>query len=725
MNEYALTYVELDLKRCNLNYGVSPCTAEVGVTGTEKCYNCPATCQDAVNFDPGILTLRFGIATDYLPDDIDCIPSLRSAKTTPQILDPGESMGQRESVAAAFNDHPFNDVGIDKYYAERGFDPYQQGTFWPKMVARWPYIQGSAFRVIRGFVGESLEEMETRHYIVETTAGPGSSNTFSIIAKDYLKLLDGDKAQSPAPSNGVLSASIDTSLTPFTLLPAGIGDLEYPASGFGSIGDEQIEFTRSGDTITPIERGVDFSEISDHEEGETFQLANVYDGEDASDIIYDLITNYTPADPSWITLPDWQLETTTYIGRLYSAKILKPTAVNKLVNELINQVGLLVGSDVINQQIFLKALRQFVPLSTIDDSNRIEDSFQIVEQQNKRVSLVVTYYGLKNPLENLDDEKNYRCILPTFGSTSVAVLEDRQLSIRKIFSRWISVFNRPAAESLNNIIIQRYENAPRRFQDALPITGNPILGSAANFSNRNLQDAQGFLTEKVGQIISVEKTEARYSIVAEEMTFVQQAVVDRLIVIDQDTLDFNLRTVHDQIYAEAESGDNVIVRISTGVKVGSSSPLIRAFDVGDWAAGVNISITIDGRFQGPGGAGNVSSDGGDGGIAFYTRYPVTVDNTNGEIFGGGGGGGGKVHVPSHGSPSFWSGGGGAGYLPGYPGGTTEAGGPGTGGGVGGGPGQNGTTIPGGTAAGLAGAAVDGESFVTWVAEGDIRGPRIN
>ena len=48
-----LRYAELVIKPCSLDYGVAPCTAEVGTTGSYKCYNSPRTCQDAANFDEG------------------------------------------------------------------------------------------------------------------------------------------------------------------------------------------------------------------------------------------------------------------------------------------------------------------------------------------------------------------------------------------------------------------------------------------------------------------------------------------------------------------------------------------------------------------------------------------------------------------------------------------------------------------------------------------------
>lgn len=905
----ALTYVEIDLKQCTLTYGTAPCAAALGVTGASKCYNSPKTCQDTENFDAGTLTVRFAKPTDYLPDDIECIPNIASVSVRPQIIHPGESMGERESITVSFDDHLHSDAGIDKYLTDRPFDTYNTGTFWSKFKARWPFIQGRELRLIRGVEGDAFEGMEVRHYVIESTTGPDANGSFTITAKDILKLLDGKKAKAPLASEGRLAAAITASDTELTLEPAGIGDLKYPAAGVASINEEVVRFTRSGDTVTLTERGINGAtvlsgatsvnlKITPHDEGETFQLGIEYDGEDAADILNDLISNYTEVDAAtYIDLPAWKLETETYIGRLFSAIIAKPTDVRDLVNELINSVGLVMYSDIINKRIVLLALRQFSALSEINDDVMIKGSLKIKEQQEKRVSQAWLYYGMRDPLEDLEERKNYKSILATAFSDSVAALEERPESIREVFSRWITVFNRPAADAANDMIVRRYGNAPRLFSFQLPLEVVPVLASSAQLSSRSLQDAQGFtespelvtdhdfndasawvindpasgsisveggklifqdatggvgiratgsvvpliqgeeytlsvyiseFSEESGdifiacsspvagvqtlltggaelkglnkidftagqgfdavfvrrgptsqpavtmtmdsfsikqknydasipvQIISVDKGEARYSVQAEEMTFVQEAVTDRVIIIDQDAFNINIREIHDSIYNTPESGDNVIVTIESHVTVGSTTFISPALDLGDWPDGVVITLNVKGRIQGAGGkGGNASispSPGMPGGTAIYTRAPITIDNATGEIFGGGGGGGAGwfEYGGTSGGPLLYlgAGGGGAGTAAGAAGingnsapqaraGNANSGGSGGGdsgvkriGGDGGDPGQPGNAAAtgfnyGSAAGGAAGNAVDGESYVTYTNEGDIRGPRVN
>ncbi len=54
-----------------------------------------------------------------------------------------------------------------------------------------------------------LAEMETRHFVVESTDGPNTDGIYTITAKDVLKLADDDRAQAPLMSNGFLVGAID------------------------------------------------------------------------------------------------------------------------------------------------------------------------------------------------------------------------------------------------------------------------------------------------------------------------------------------------------------------------------------------------------------------------------------------------------------------------------------------------------------------------------------
>jgi hypothetical protein len=262
------------------------------------------------------------------------------------------------------------------------------------------------------------------------------------------------------------------------------------------------------------------------------------------------------------------------------------------------------------------------------------------------------------------------------------------------------------------------------------------------------------------QITRVTPKSGTFEYEAEEQLFQiidPEDLDNRVIIFDAAIQDVNLRSVHDSLYPTPETGDTFTLTcfVETNVVVGATASSITAFDVGDWPAGVVVTIINNGRIQGAGGKGGnaakngvAAQAGAAGGLAFYTRNNVTLDNSNGLIYGGGGGGAGGVIKELN--KQAGGGGGGAGYVGGNGGatgnGSTNEGQPGTlnaggAGGIGttsqaqsgangGGPAQAGgfrgtgsfgALVPGGAA----GGAIDGNSYITFTAVGDIRGARIN
>ena len=252
----AVQYIELDIRYCSLTYGEAPCTAAVGVTGAAKCVNtnCPAAvggCQDTEHYTEVTKTLRFAVPADYLSRDIDCRPIIDSIEHTPGRVSLGEDLGERPSITVKLKDGPDSDAGdgFDKYFAERDYNPSEQGTLFGKLRVRQPYLRGCDLRWYQGFVEDDLADMEVRHFKVDFTDGPNHDGIFTIVAKDVLKQLDGERAQAPPMSTGFLATDITDVATTLTLLPSGIGDDEYDpleiragtrGSGFGNIGGNEI-----------------------------------------------------------------------------------------------------------------------------------------------------------------------------------------------------------------------------------------------------------------------------------------------------------------------------------------------------------------------------------------------------------------------------------------------------------------------------------------------------
>jgi hypothetical protein len=561
-----VTVVEIDVPRCQLTYGVAPCAAVLGTTGDRKCFNSRATCQDLANYDPASYTLRF-VRPSADVEAFDAIPSLAGVSVTPQVINPGVDLGQRESVSLSFVDHPDSDALFDKYIADRGYNPYNRGTFWGRFRARFPTLKGRALRVYRGESGQALADMRVWHYVIDSTAGPAQGK-FAIVAKDALKLADGDTAQAPQINTGTLLAPLAAGATSATLSPAGIGNLEYPASGKCSIGGNEVcEFTRADDVLTLV-RGQSNTEDKNHDEDELVQVGLIFDAQRPSDILYDLFTIYTDIDPAWLPLADWQAEVDTFLGRLFGAEIYDPTDVKKLANELIEQCGLVIWTDTETQRVELRVLRPVSStVSVIDTTRMVLGSYKAQEQPSKRVSEVWTYFGLVNPLAKLDDRNNYRSAAVDFDHLA----DDAEpVAIKKIFSRWIQLFNRSAAERLNSLQIARYSKAPRKFSFELWRTdpAAPAIGTGTRLEHFELQDDTGADTIAPAQVISYEFGDDTTALQAEEMLFAAD-VEGKSVTIDVDAFNVNLRDLYDEFYTPPAQYEAITFRVLAGVTVGS------------------------------------------------------------------------------------------------------------------------------------------------------------
>lgn len=753
----ALTYVEIDLDYCSLSYGVGACTAAIPTTGPRKCMNTLKTCQVRTKFVNAPVTLRFAQPADYLPADIEAIPSINSVSFTPGTVSLGEDLGQRATLSVSFGDHRWSDTGtgFDKYLANRGYDPFEQGTFWGKFRARHPYLRGRAIRLIRGLVGQPLAEMETRHYILESFTGPTPDGIYTLTAKDVLKLADGDRAQAPKLSNGFLVSAITASATAATLSPAGVGNAEYPTSGHVAIGGKEIcAFTRSGNALTLTRAQYGTTAVA-HDAQDRAQLVLRYVAQDPANIIADLLQNYAEVPSAFIPITAWLAETQAFNRRLYTGVIAEPTSVNDLCSELIEQAALAVWWSDLQQQIRLQVLRAISTDAAVFDAETIlQGTLSVQEQPGKRISQVWTYFGQRNPLEGIEKPDNYR-------STALTVDLQAQTdygapAIKKIFSRWIPAFGRTVALRLNDIQIGRFRDPPRKLSFSLfRVPGDETVrqGGGYRVGAYAFQDETGASVTVPIQVTRLNPDVDKFSVEAEEMLFVNlddEDLTDRHVIIDGDATNLNFRTIHDTLYPTPVVGDTVTFTIESGVKVGSTNAALPAINVGSWPTGVILKLVIYGRIQGMGGMGGDSFgtvQGRVGGPALYVRFPISIE-AHGEIWGGGGGGGRGSFVTVGGAPKKpGSGGGGAGYLGGvggntaYPGDTPNgqpgatgtptsggAGGKGDGGwtqaGAGGGPGLAG--IAASALGGAPGAAIDGNTFVTFSAGlGDIRGPRIN
>ena len=205
-------------------------------------------------------------------------------------------------------------------------------------------------------------------------------------------------------------------------------------------------------------------------------------------------------------------------------------------------------------------------------------------------------------------------------------------------------------------------------------------------------------------------------------------------VITSDVTNYNLRA-----RAVAAGWDQVVPLVATttvnsGIVLSADSTGQYAFDTGvTFPAGTTLALINNGFVIGMGGAGGAAyTAGSNGGPALRAQYAIGIDAAGG-VIGGGGGGGGSSRGGGGGGRSGRTDAAGGGGAPAGASGTFSSGGSGGGGGAGGttGPGEAGSGVSGGGgggwgasggtagsyAGGTGGAAVVGNSYITWINTG--------
>lgn len=802
-----VAFLEIDQPFCVHVYGQAPCTAQQGVTGPDKCFQGIDTCQDTPNYSPGTLALRFGRAQEGMLQYGYVIPTVESVETRPGLINlagmdrNASPLGQREVVTVELRDHPHSDLLVDKYRLERGFVaealprrlnpsafrgaahsvarsaffgqfvpallPYARGSFWGKWLARNPYHSNYRARIREGYVGQPLSEMRVRHYVIDRIDGP-SDGSVTVVLKDLFSLIEERKSVAPLLSRGALNAGIDAVVTSATLTPPGIGNEDYPASGYVLLGNELCAFTRSGDVLT-LTRGQLGTVAAAHNADSLVQEVYAEVAQKAHDIIYRLLTLFGGISASEIDKAEWDTLAAD-MSELYTGYVVRPTAVRDLVGELCEVAGCTVWPDVVTGKIRFAALRPQAASPTVDDRGWIvAGSLTKRLQDDKRVTQVWVHYDIIDRAGDLDDRRNFRASALTADPAAEGPQQYGSAGIREIPSRWIPAGGRQTALNAGARIYSLFRDPPleARFLIDGSREGALDLARAFTLDTEEVQDELGDRLPTTMVPIALRRSEGEIEVQAQQVKFF--ASVDptgkRTLYIEVDSFNVNLREFHDANFAAPVGSEVIEFIVVSGKEIGSTSTALPAIDTGDWPPmATPITLNIIGRCQGKGGIGGNAQElsagfpGAAGGVALKVRTSLFLTGS-GKVWGGGGGGGGGGSSNGRGGGGGGGGsgtnvgdgglgavvGGGVNGANGSPGTSEDGGAGGAGGcsggfcggngGPGGGPGQDGTAgaanldapIRAGGAGGAAGAAIDGASLVTidGGATLDIRGAQIN
>ena len=464
--------VEIQQPLCSRFYGTGSCTA----TGTddERCYNTRATCQDPANYELGTpLSLYFGkglVAEQGLVPYL--IPSLVSVSTAPARLNIASSspdsqgLGLRALCNIQFKDHQHTDRNVDPYLAGRSWNPLDRdrGSFWTRWIVRNRYRQNITIKVYDGYAGQTLGEMVSRTYFLQSVSGPDSSGRVTIQGKDILAKLEERKAQAPIASPGVLFRDISAAKTSFEV--AGAVEDEYSETGTLRIGDELMTYAAratsdNGLEFTGVVRGTDGTTASDHDFDDTVQECLRYTEETPDAIVKDLLETFGGIPSAYLDSANWATEVEDNLG-LYALTgiVTEPTSVSTLVSEIQQQSLVYIWWDERDALVKLKAVRgsEGQPPLLTDAANVISGSLSMTEKPSERASQVWIYYNQTDYTRSNTDPSAYASTVILADLESETDLLYGEASIRKIYARWLRASS--LANNTATTIIRRYVDTP-------------------------------------------------------------------------------------------------------------------------------------------------------------------------------------------------------------------------------------------------------------------------
>jgi hypothetical protein len=606
--------------------------------------------------------VRFTIdSTEYVfcenrspvPKGLDAIPTLKGVKIAPVKIDLKGGLGVRGSATLNFDHH------MDYQYFGTLSSPQR---FWPVFRANYPYYQNVPITIEDGYIvnGEyKSENFQSHVYIIHQFKI--SQTGASIVAKDPLKLADSIRNKIPAASTGKLLAAITDTATSFTLSPSGVGDSEYPASGFIRISSEVMSFTRSGDAMT-IVRSQYNTVAKAHNQDDVVQLC-YYSNEQVQEIVYDILVNYAGIDSSYINKTEWDSEADIYLPGLLDGIITRPEGINAILKELGEQAPhYLYWDDRVNAIKFTAVKEPPTTANQLtDEANFIEKTFSFSDLTDERVSRVYVNFGQIDPTKKLDEYNNYNQTHVRVDTNSESNYGSPSTKI--INSRWINSSNKAAAVLLAARIGRRFSDIPILFNFKLePKDGDRWTGEPIFINSAELGVRQDIPAQIISARIATHYEYQAYSHGWGDEMPEDSGITDpntKIVILSGEIHDSNLRTIYDTLFPTPVAADEITFIIESTCVAGATTSSAYGIDTGLWPEPTTpITIDIRGYVVGKGGGqGSIN-----GGTAINMQADIQLNNTG--VIGGGGGAGGFSVVPPTGpgqTAAVAAGGGGAGF----------------------------------------------------------------
>lgn len=446
-------------------------------TGSDKCFNSWATCQDTDNYLAANKVISFCTPASIIPGG--CIPFLDRVRGDSGQLDPENGLGKRGQITVDVMDAPHDDTGIDLYVDDRTYSAIERGTFWPRFRARFPFYQGRKLEWYQGYYPFTRANAKKRTYIVEDLRGWGRTGKISIVAKDPLKLADDKRAQWPRPSTGKLNTTMTAVSSHSTLDIVTATNTEYnledyESVGVISIGTECIQYTGTtvitdGVRLTGVARGPigQYETVAKaHAINDAVQKCAYFLNMKVPKVFQMLLERGGNVPAAYITYATWELEYDTWLAGMTVTRIIaKPEGVTTAIKELCQQSNTWgIWWDNEGEQIRYQIVRPLdydELIDTISDDNHIIAGSLIAQDDDSRLmNQLLVQYNQIDPTKDAKDGTNYREGFVSLDVGSQSPREHGQVFSSQINGRWHPSANRTELTSIADRMLRARSAVP-------------------------------------------------------------------------------------------------------------------------------------------------------------------------------------------------------------------------------------------------------------------------
>ena len=511
----AVQIVELHLDRCSLTYGGAPCTAAIGVTGTDRCFNTSTTCQDIAHFASTERVYRFAttrIDGIQAPGDPPTFPTLVSVQSAPTVLTPGQGLGVRSQVSCVIKDHPWTDVGCDKYRTLRSYNPDGRGTFWGRFLTRNKWYQNRTIKIQTGFLNPDgsydAANFKTRTYIITKISGPNPDGTVTVEGTDPLRLADGEKAKWPAASTATLTSDIISTDTAIPITDPGLLVTAWWTSGQRYIRIENeiaLATAIAGSGTTAVTLTVtrsnmpawyDFSAnlAVAHKAAATVQPCHLFNSAMVYDVVNFLLGTVAAIPSAYLPYADWKAYIdANFPDYKYSRLLTSPTDVKTMLTEL-TQLGVLIWWHERDSQVKLKGLRfqQLIGPQINDGSSIIGDTVQVTDDPSLLMTEHWLYFDVIWPLANMQQWSTYRVVDVEANLAREGSTEYGKPAIKQVQTQWLTRGQAGLANEIGQTQLRQYQDLRKVITLCLdPKDDQWWVGDTVGVSTRYVQDETG------------------------------------------------------------------------------------------------------------------------------------------------------------------------------------------------------------------------------------------